>query len=221
MSCEVKGGSCTPRLLMATAGSEVATSRRRTASQSNYRRSICSSEYISLEEVFHPRDTFSSSPPAYRPSDDIVSWRCGKLDCLLDCEACRDLLEESDLPLHDLQLPCKKPSSRPNSSEMANEAVGVNDEPISDPTHSRSHAKLLPSTKPARCFGCVNSIPPKIRHLWLGSLLGLGSLTLAIVSLLMFTVRSYRTAVWTTRNDELQACTGLIQVRDSHLSACC
>ncbi|KAK0513668.1 hypothetical protein JMJ35_004032 [Cladonia borealis] len=77
---------------------------------------------------------------------------------------------------------------------------------------SRHHASLLPNTKTAGCFGYITSIPWKVCHRWLGSfLLGLSSLTLAIVSLLMYTIRSYRMAVWTTRNDELQACTGLIQ----------
>lgn len=162
-----------------------------------------------MEEAFHPRDAI----------DDLGSRILE--DHPLDCQACRDLSEESGLPMHCLGLPYTKPSSRPNSSEMANEAIGINDEPTSDPTHSRYYASLLLSTKTARCFGYVTSIPSKICHLWLGSLLGLGSLTLAIVSLLMYTIRSYRMAIWTTRNDELQACTGLIQVRDSRSSDCC
>ena len=192
---------------MATAGSEVMTSRIRTASQSNYRRSICSSEDISLEEVLPPRNAVSSSPSAHWASDDIVSRSLETY--LLDCQA------------HCLGLPYTKPPSRPNSTELANEAISINDEPTRDPTHSRYHASLVPSAKTARRFGYVTSIPSKICHLWLGSLLGLGSLTLAIVSLLMYTIRSYRMAVWTTRNDELQACTGLIQVRDSRSFDCC
>ena len=201
---------------MATTGSEVTTSRIRTASQSIYNRSICSSEDISLEEAFHPMGAVPVLSPARPPSDDIVSRNME--DHPVDCQACRVLLEESGLPIHCLGLPYTKPPSRPNSSEMANEAIGINDEPTSAPTRSHYYASLMPSTKTARCFGYVTSIPSKVCHRWFGSLLGLSTLTLAIVSLLMFTIRSYRMAVWTTRNDELQACTGLIQVRDSHSS---
>ncbi len=291
---------------MATAGSEVTTSRIRTASQARYNRTICSCEYISSEEAFHPRDAVSSPPPAHLSSDDIASgdfedhaldsqarWACSGSDCLIhhlglphikpssrsytlmtdevggtnverpreniiifsmprcpvpvgavpapmparptsddivlcdlghhlfDCQAYRDLSEELSHPMQCPGSPSTKSSSRPNSSEMADEAIGTNDEPTSDPTQTRYPASLLPSTKTARYFGYVTSIPSRICHRWFGSLLGLSSLILAIVSLLMFTVRSYRMAVWTTRNDELQACTGLIQVRDSHSSECC
>ena len=157
--------------------------------------------------------------PARPPSDDIVS--CDLEDYPLDFQARGDLSEESSHPMQYPGLPSTKPSSRPNSSETTNEAIGMNDEPTSAPTHSRYHASLLPSTKTARCSEYVTSIPSKICHRWLGSLLGLSTLTLTIVSLLMFTVRSYRMAVWTTRNDELQACTGLIQVRDSPSSELC
>ena len=198
---------------MATAGSEVTTSHIRPPAQSEYSRSIVSSEEISLEEAVHPRDAVSSPPPAHRPSDDIVSLRLE--NHLLNCQACRDHLGESVLPMQFLGLPYTKPSSRLDSSEMANEAIGVNDEPTDDPTHSGYHNSLLPNTKTAGCLGYITSIPSKVSHRWLGSLLGLGSLALAIVSLLMYTIRSYRMAVWTTRNDELQACTGVIQVRDS------
>ena len=204
---------------MATAGSEVTTSRIRTASQSIYSRSICSFEDISLEEAFHPMSAVPALSTARPPSDDIVSRNLE--DHPLNSQACRDLLEESNLPIQCLGLPYTEPPSPSHSSEMANEAIGINDEPTSAPTHSRYHASLLPSTKTARCFGFVTSIPSKVSHRWLGSLLGLSSLTLAIVSLLMYTIRSYRMAVWTTRNDQLQACTGLIQVRDSRSSECC
>ena len=198
---------------MATAGSEVTTNRARETSQSNYSHSIHSSEEISLEEAYHPRDAVSSPPPPHRPSDDVVSWRLE--NHLLDCRACRDLFEESGLTTQCLGLPYSKPSSRLNPSELANEAIAGNDEPTDRLTHSRYHASLLSTTQIARYFGCVTSIPSKVCHRWLGSLLGLSTLTLAIVCLLMYTVRSYQMAVWTTRNDELQACTGLIQVRDS------
>ena len=157
--------------------------------------------------------------PARPLSSDIVL--CNLEDNPSDCQACRELSEESSHPMQYPGLPSTKPSSRPNSSETTNEAIGMNDEPTGDPTHPRYHASLLPSTKTARYFGYVTSIPSKVCHRWLGSLLGLSTLTLAIVCLLMFTVRSYRMAVWTTRNDELQACTGLIQVRDSRSSELC
>ena len=207
---------------MVTAESEVTTNRVRLASQSNYSRSIYSSEETSLEEAFHPRDAVTSPPLAHWPSDDrssddIVSWRLKHHP--LDCRACQDLLGESGLPMQCLGLPSTKPSSPLNSSEMANEAIGINDEPTheptQEPTHSRYHASLLPRTHIARYLGYITSIPSKVCHQWLGSLLGLSTLTLTIVSLLIYTVRSYEMAVWTTRNDELQACTGMIQVRHS------
>ena len=107
--------------------------------------------------------------------------------------------------MHCMGLSYTKPSSRPNTSAMKNEAASVKDESTSDPTFSRSLASLPSNIN-------KTTITSKSCHVWLGSLLGLGSLILAIVSLLMYTVRSYRMAVWTTRNDELQACIGLIQV---------
>ena len=204
---------------MATAGSEVTASRIRAASQSVYTLSLCSSEDISLEEAFDPLGAAPELSPTRPPSDDITLrflWNHP-----LYCQACRDLSGESGLAMHCLGPPYTKPSSRSNSSRMVNEAIGIHDEARSVPTHSRYRASLMPSTKTARFFGFVNSIPSKVCHRWLGSLLGLSSLTLAILSLLMYTIRSYRMAVWTTRNDELQACTGLIQVRYPRSSKCC
>lgn len=187
---------------MATNSAVVTTSRIRTASQSECSCSTWSSEGSS-EEPFDPRDAVPSPLPARHPVDDIFSCRLEYHP--LDCQACQGLPEELGYPMHCLGLPYTKPSSRPNSSAMANEAVSIKEEPTSDPTSSRNPASLLPSTK-------KTSIQSKICHPWLGSLFGLGSMILAIVSLLMYTIRSYRMAVWTTRNDELQACLGLIQV---------
>ena len=204
---------------MATAGSEVTTSRIRAASQSIYTFSLCSSEDISLDEAFHPLGAVPELSPTRPPSDDIVLRNLEHQP--LDCHACQVLLEETGLPMHCLELPYTKPSLRSNLSETVNEATGVNDEASSVPTRSRYHASLLPSTKIATCFDYVTSIPSKICHRWLGSLLGLSSLALAIVSLLMYTIHSYRMAVWTTRNDELQACTGLIQVCGLQTSEFC
>ena len=170
-----------------------------------------------------PQSSWKDAGPApsqARPfSDDIVLYNFE--NCPLDRQACQDLSRESSHRMQCLGSPSTRPSSRANPSEMANEAIGMNDEPTSDPTHSRYHASLLPSTKTAKCIECITSIPSKFCHRWLGSLLGLSTLTLAMVSLLMYTVRSYRMAVWTTRNDELQACTGLIQVRFLRSSECC
>ena len=203
---------------MATAGSEVTTSRIRAASQSIYTHSLCSSEDISLEEAFDPLGAVPELSPTRPPSDDIVLRNLEHHP--LDCHACQALLEETGLPIPCLGLPYTKHSSRSNLPEIVNEAVGVNDEAPSVPIQFRHQASLLPNTKTAGYFGNVTSIPSKVCHRWLGSLLGLSSLTLAIVSLLMYTIRSYRMAVWTTRNDELQACTGLIQVRHPHSSQC-
>ena len=204
---------------MATNSAVVTTSRIRTASQTvsirskSERTSECTSEGSSegtSEAPFDPGDAVPSPSPARAFSDDIVSW-----DHPLDSQACRALSEESGFRMHCLGLPYRKPSPRPNTSAMANEAASIKDEPTSDPIFSRSLASLLSSIKKI-------SIPSKSCHVWLGSLLGLGSLILAIVCLLMFTVRSYRMAVWTTRNDELQACIGLIQVCNlSHPNVAC
>lgn len=206
---------------MATNTSEAMSNLTQTELQSYNNRSICMSGSVSSEEASHPRDAAPSPPLAGPPTDDIVS--CIWEDHRLDCEACRylsGLSGESNCPMHRIGLPYTKPS-RPSSSAMAIETVGMNDEPTSHPTFSRCLTSLLSSTKTARCFRFGTSIPSKVCHRWLGSLLGLSALTLAIVSLLMYTVRSYRMAVWTTRNDELQACTGLIQVCDLHSSDCC
>ena len=162
---------------------------------------------------------FPAPSPACPPSNDIVSRRLA--DDLVDLQTCQDLSEGSSHPMQRLGSLSTRSSSRPQSLEMVNEAIGVNDEAPSVPTQSRHHASLLPNTKTAGCIGYITSMPSQICHRWLGSLLGLGSLTLAIVSLLMYTLRSYRMAVWTTRNDELQACTGLIQVRELCPSECC
>ena len=201
---------------MATSESEVTNCRTSTASQSNRNCGTCFFEEINLEEAPYPM--YAVLPPllAQQHNDNIIS-------CMLErdssvCGACQGVSKESCFRIHCRGLPCTEPSSRLNSSEMANEAISIDDEPTNDAMHSRYHAGLLLSTKTARCLGYITSIPSKVCHKWIGSLLGLGSLTLAIVSLLMYTVRSYRMAVWTTRNDELQACTGLIQVRDSRSS---
>ena len=197
---------------MATNSAVVTTSHIRTASQSEYRCSTWSSEGSS-EEPFAPGAAVPSSSLASLPSDDISS--CRPENHPLDCQACPELSEESGLPMHCLGLPYTKPSSRPNTPAITNEAVSVQVEPTSDPTFSRSLASLLSSIK-------KTTILSKSCHVWLVSLVGLGSLTMAIVSLLMYTIRSYRMAVWTTRNDELQTCISFIQVCDlTHANLAC
>jgi hypothetical protein len=62
----------------------------------------------------------------------------------------------------------------------------------------------------------VISISAKACYQWLQSILGIMTLVLGLVSILVYNVRSYRLAIWTARNDEIQACTGMIQV-----SQCC
>ena len=157
--------------------------------------------------IFHSIDAHPAPLPAYPVWDDRFFRNLH--DDTPDCQACRNSSERSDL------MPERKPPSRPNPSEMANRAKCVNDKPTSAIAFLRGLASLLPRTKEI-------SIPSKVCHRWLGFLLGLCSLILAIVCLLMFTVRSYRMAVWTTRNDELQACIGLIQVCNlSHPNVAC
>ena len=182
----------------------------RVPTNSRYHRSLLQRSFMGAVPV---------PSPASPPGNDIVSYDLE--DHPLDFQARGDFSEESSHPMQCPGLPSTKPSSRPNSSETTNEAIGIDDEPTSDPTRLHYYPSLHPSIKAARCFEYVTSIPSKVCHRWFGSLLGLSTLTLAIVSLLMFTVRSYRMAVWTTRNDELQACTGLIQVRDSPSSELC
>ena len=195
----------------------MATEPLRTPARSVHRPSFTSrtfsSNSIGSQETFHSMSADPAPlPPSPPPSDDMAS---GNLDDHpLDCQACRDLLEVAGFPIHCQGQPYTKPHPRLNTSATANEAVSMNDEPTSDPTSSRSLASLLSRVK-------KTSITSKTCHVWLGSLLGLGSLSLAMVSLVIFTVRSYRMAVWTTRNDELQACIGLAQVRYAHPSEYC
>lgn len=185
--------TCPPELFMATDGS------------ASMRCSVCNSDCIVLRETFHAIDATPAALPARQTCDGMASINLD--DHPLDCQACPSHAEGSGLPMRCLEMPDTKHSSRANTSALANEETGVNEEPNSDPAFSRNPASPLPNTK-------KTSIQPKVCHPWLGSLIGLGSLTMAIVSLLMYTIRSYRMAVWTTRNDELQACIGLIQVCD-------
>lgn len=185
---------------MATNESESMTSPIRTPAQPNNGclvSSACSGGYMSLPGIIHSMDADPALMPAYPVWDD--RFLSSPHDYTPDCQACRNFSERSDL------MPETKPPSRPNLPAMASRAKGVNDKPIGATTFLHGLASLLIRTKEI-------SIPSKVCHRWLGFLLGLGSLILAIVCLLMFTVRSYRMAVWTTRNDELQACIGLIQV---------
>ena len=230
--------------------SEVATDGIQTASQSSYSGSMCSSEEISLGKTFQPRDAVLLSPPTRLPMSvdardlskvkhHVLHYqRCLNIpqdpshplylqvlslpmDHVLYCQICQNVLEESSQATQGPGSPSTNLSLRPNSPEMAHGAIRTDEEPTSDPTHSRYHASLLPNTKIAKFFGYLTSIPSKVCHRWIGSLLGLSSLALAIVSLMMYTIRSYRMAVWTTRNDELQTCTGLIQVCGLHSSEYC
>ena len=231
---------------MATAGSEVATDGIQTASQSSYCGSICSSEEISLRKADAVLLSSTTRLPMSVDARDLsevkhhVLHRQRRLNMpqepshplylqvlrlpmyhVLNCQICQNILEESSQATQGPGSPSTDLSLRPNSPEMAHGAIRTDEEPTSDPTHSRYHASLLPSTKVANFFGYITSIPSKVCHRWLGSLLGLSSLALAITSLLMYTIRSYRMAVWTTRNDELQTCTGLIQVCGLHSSEYC
>ena len=56
---------------------------------------------------------------------------------------------------------------------------------------------------------------------WSQAILGVVALVVALISMLFYGIRSYKMAVWTTRNDELQACTGLIQVRRFNVQSIC
>ena len=163
---------------------------------------ICKGDCIGMREIKYLMGAAQAPLPA-RPLCDTAS--IDLVDRPLDGQACRDLSEELEsIAMRCLETPDTKHSPLRKTAAMANEPIGVN-EPTRHPAFSRNATRLPHSTKKA-------SIQPKVCHPWLGPLLGLGSLTLAIVSLLMYTIRSYRMAVWTTRNDELQTCIGLIQV---------
>lgn len=155
-----------------------------------------------LQPMFSPMGA-TPAPLSAPLCDDTASINLD--DDPLDCQARQGHPEGIGFPMRCLELRDTKHFPRPKTSVTANKAVGIDEEPASDPAFSRNPASLQPCAK-------ETSLPTKFCHRWLGSLLGLGSLILAIVCLLMFTVRSYRMAVWTTRNDELQACIGLIQV---------
>ena len=163
---------------------------------------ICKGECIGMREIIHPMGATPAPLPTRPLCDDTASIDLD--DHPLDGQTCRDHLAGLDFPMRCLEMRDTKHSPHPDTSAMANEATGVS-EHTRHLAFSRYPTSLTPSTK-------KTSIQPKVCHPWLSSLLGLGSLTLAIVSLLMYTIRSYRMAVWTTRNDELQACIGLIQV---------
>ena len=164
---------------------------------------ICKGDCTGMREIIHPVGATPAPLPARPLCDDTASIDLD--DRPLDGQACRDHQEGLDsIAMRCLETPDTKQSPLHKTPAMAVEPSGVN-EPTRHPAFSRNVTRLPHSTK-------KTSIQPKVCHPWLGSLLGLGSLILAVVSLLMYTIRSYRMAVWTTRNDELQACIGLIQV---------
>ena len=206
----------------------MATEPIRTPACPTHRRCIstvttCSSRSIGSQELWQ---SMSADPaplpvpqPAPPPSDDIELYNLN--DHSLDCQTCRNLPERSGRAVRCLELPDTEPSSHTDGSAPANEEVGTDDRRTSDPAFSRSPTSSLPSTKTTKYLRFITSLQSKVCSQWSGSLLGLSSLTLAIVALLMFTLRSYKMAVWTTRNDELQACIGLFQVCDIYSSSYC
>ena len=206
-------------LFMATNESEPTTSPTRTSARLNDRCSMrcCDQDSISFRGTFHAMGATPMPLPAPPPCDDMASINLDDRSC----HASRNGSEGSAFPVRCLGMPDTKQSPRPSTPAIADEATGVNDGPTSDTMFSRSHTGTLPSTRITRYLGYVTSIKTEVCSRWFGSLLGLSSLTLAIVSLLMFTLRSYKMAVWTTRNDELQACIGLIQVCGIYSSKYC
>ena len=179
--------------------------------------SACSSSSIGSQENFQSMSAdpvpFPIPRPAPRPSDDIAL--CDLSDHSLGCP------HRLGSAVYCLGLPDTEPSSHIDGLATAKEEVGTDDRRTGDPAFPRSPTSSMPSTKTTKYLRSVTSFQCKAYSRWLGSLLGLSSLTLAIVALLMFTLRSYKMAVWTTRNDELQACIGLLQVCDTYTSSYC
>ena len=113
-----------------------------------------------------------------------------------------DLTRDPSVEVDDSQLTPEDPSnSVPPESP---------DEALTTPPNGQATGPLtnLVSISTKACYQCYQSV------------LGLITLATALVSLLFYGFRSYKLAVWTAHNDEIQSCTGLIQVRHVLHSRC-
>ena len=155
-------------------------------------------------------DATPVAAPSNAPSSDrrIMSTSCGssasrtrqsssasQLPSSSSSIELSDLTHDASVEVEDSQLNPEDPSnSVPPESP---------DEALTTPPNGQAASPLtsLVSISTKACYQCYQSV------------LGLITLATALISLLFYGFRSYKLAVWTAHNDELQSCTGLIQVR--------
>ena len=124
-------------------------------------------------------------------------------------------LDQPPPPLPNIDTAPKSPRGLPESQRYQ--------------IHPPTSAPRVPPNQTQSSGQSILTAGPSPRRLWLAkeswyqwsqAVLGAIGVVLALISLLIYGVRSYKMAVWTTQNDKLQACTGLVQVSERQFLLC-
>lgn len=121
--------------------------------------------------------------------------------------------------IHLQQISQDKPKRSPKATSSTQNA---SQSPSNDAFHKEDTPSVASSqaTNVKTPLRLITSLSVRVResgHNYYQIIVGLAALAIGFVSLIFYTVRSYKLTVWTAHNDLIQTCAGLAQVRLTYL----